>query len=465
MESMSDIIKRISPYYKKKGGPEAQHTIGYDSATETLEPIYFFILDLMRDFGLKTEKLVDNFISSPGSSHFAELGQRGSIMQEQGSKMLANINTILRSVLNLIYDLKDFKMRLEHYNGLKSKDKAIRDSSILALKQIWMDKVDITKGNSSLKAMGMGQAGFVTLIDAFLAINDEKGVDKIDLNDRVKRILKPRILEFNIWLKQSEKELRKRYELEKNYLKSQVSSLKLYSRWAKPYLKSAQQLEQTSIQGDRNPDLIKTFNTILLELTLLGTQKIDIKNEALAGNLPEQFTKDKFLKTIKRGYNVCILVDFYFRGIPQRTGQSQYSFGGKTDVTFKAYVLNDDELKKLNEEISKSDLGDVLGLIEGASGESLELMQKEIDEFLNEKEETENKEKPKEINPFLALIGAYNKKKPKDKKPKKEENKPIEKDSWIEANLIRKLVANKSKGTAFALFDVFKKAHGMESYV
>ena len=464
MESMSEIIQRISPYYKKKGGPEAEHTIGYDSATETLEPIYFFILDLMGDFGLKTEKLVDNFISSPGSSHFAELGQRASIMQEQGTKMLASINAILRSVLNLIYDLKDFKMRLEHYSGLKSKDKSIKNAAILALKQIWMDKVDIAKGNSSLKAMGLGQAGFVTLIDAFLSINNEKDIDKLDLNDRIKRILKPRIMEFNIWSKESEKELRKRYELERNYLKSQVSSLKLYSRWAKPYLKSAQQLEQKSIRGDKNPDLIKTFNSILLELTLLGISKVNIKNEALAGNLPEQFTKDKFLKTVKRGYNVCVLVDFYFRGIPQKTGQSQYSFGGKTEVVFKAYVLNDDELKKLNEEINKSDLGDVLNLIEGASGESLELMQKEVNEFLNEKEEVEKKEKPKEINPFLALIGLYNKKVKKEE-PKKEESKPVEKDSWIEENLIRKLVAKKATETTFALFDIFKKAHDMKSYV
>lgn len=461
MESMGEIIQRISPYYKKKGGPEAEHTIGYDSATETLEPIYFFILDLMGNFGLKTEKLVDNFISAPGSGHFAELGQRATIMQEQGSKMLANVNALLRSVLNLIYDLKDFKMRLEHYNGLKSKDNSTKDAAVLALKQIWMDKVDITKGNSSIKAMALGQSGYVTLIDAFLAVKNEKEVDALDLNDRVKRILRPRIMEFNIWLTQSENELRKRYELERNYLKSQVGSLKLYSRWAKPYLKSAQQLEQTSIRGERNPDLIKTFNSILLELTLLGTSKIDIKTEALAGNLPEQFTKDRFLKTVKRNYHVCILVDFYFRGIPHKVGQSQYSPGGKTEATFRAYVLNDDELKALNKEIDKSDLGDVLKLIEGASGESLELMQKEIDDFLNEKEEKKVKEK--EVNPFLALFGKYEGKSEKEK-PKPKEDKPVEKDSWIEANVIRKLVAGKSSSTAFTLFDVFKKAHGMASY-
>ena len=71
----------------------------------------------------------------------------------------------LRSVLNIIYDLKEFRIRLSHYDDLKTEKK---EAAILALKQIWMDKVDIQKGNSSIKAMALGQAGFQTLIDAFL---------------------------------------------------------------------------------------------------------------------------------------------------------------------------------------------------------------------------------------------------------------------------------------------------------
>jgi len=465
VETISEIINRISPYYKKKGEPEAVHTLIYDSAAEGLEPIYFFILDLMSSMGLKVDKLIDNFTSSPGSGHFSELSHRATIMQQQGSKLLGDINMVLRSVLNLIYDLKDFKIRLEHYEGLKSKDKAIVDAAILSLKQLWMDKVDIVKGNSSMKAMALGQAGFVTLIDAFLAVKDEKDVEKLDLNDRVKRVLKPRIQEFKVWLDQSEKELRKRYELERNYLRSQVNSLKLYSRWAKPYLKAAQELEQKDL--GRSADLVKTFNTIILELTLLGKSKINIKEEALAGDLPEEFTKRKFLKSIKRNYYVCILTDFYFRGIPQKVGQqAHYGFGGKTTVNFKAYVLNDDELKKLDQEIKDSDLGDVLQLIEGATTESLELLQKEIDGFLEEDEEGKKAKISSEANPFLALIGKYEKKGTKTKAKKKGAKlKSVKRDTWLEDKIIRPFVAQKSLTTAFDLFNVYKKAHGMPSYI
>ena len=184
IKSIPEIIEEISPYYKQRAAkkqrgtiksvPESIHTLVYDSNSETLEPVYFFILDLMNDFRLAPEKIIDNFTSTPGSGHFAELGQRATIMQQQATKILGDVNTVLRSVLNIIYDLKEFRIRLESYKGLKSENEQEREASLLSLKQLWMDKVDISKGNSSIKAMGLGQAGFQTLIDAFLVAKDVK---------------------------------------------------------------------------------------------------------------------------------------------------------------------------------------------------------------------------------------------------------------------------------------------------
>jgi len=418
----------------------------------------------MNDFGLNPEKLVDNFSSTPGSGHFAELGQRATIMQQQATKIMGDVNTVLRSILNIIYDLKDFRMRLQHYDGLKSPNNKEKEASVLALKQIWMDKVDITKGNSSIKAMALGQAGFQTLIDAFLIAKNEKDVDKLDLNDRVKRILKPRLQEFNIWLTESERELRKRYQLEKTYLKSQVNSLKLYSRWVKPYLKAASDLEAK--EKKREPALVKVFNTIILELTLFGKNKLDIADEAAKGTLPLEFGKEKFLKGIKRNYYGCILVDFNFRGIPQRISQqSHYAFGGKAKVTFKAYALNDDELKKLEEELKKSEINDVLSLIEGASGASLKELQDDINFFLEEKQPPEEKKKTEDkSNPFLAIIGKYEKPETKTTKKTEEKKTTIKPDNWIEKTYLRPLAAKGIKEKVFDIFDIYKKAHGMASY-
>ncbi|MCA9487603.1 MAG: hypothetical protein KC516_01430 [Nanoarchaeota archaeon] len=463
VKKISDLIEEVSPYYKKKGKPEAQHVLGYDSGSETLEPIYFFILDLMNDFGLSPQKLVDNFSSSPGSGHFSELGGKKSAMQQQGSKLLMDINTVLRSILNIIYDLREFKIRLESYDDLKIPAK--KDAAILSLKQLWMDKVDIEKGNSSIKAMALGQAGFATLIDAFLVAKTTKDVEKIDLNQRVKRILIPRINDFNAWLGQSESELRKRYEIERTYLRSQVNSLKLYSRWARPYLKAAQELEMKD-QG-RNPEMVKVFNTLLLELTLLGKRNLDIKGLSIEESFPKEFSKEKFLNNLKRNYHSCILVDFSYRGIPNKVqGTQHYSFGGKAQVTFKAYALNDDEIKMLEKKLGEDDVESALNLIDGITQESLDQLKEDLDYFLGDEEEAKEERPKDKSNPFLALFGFYNEKPKKETPKEKKEEKPfqVSPDNWYEKTFFRAKSAEDARETMFSIFDVYKKAHGMASF-
>ena len=440
----------------------SEHALFYDSSSETLEPVYFFILDLMNDLDLETEKLIDNFSSSPGSGHFSELGTRATVMQQQGTKILADVNTVLRSVLNIIYDLKEFRVRLQQYDDLETDQK---ESAILALKQVWMDKADITKGNSSIKAMALGQTGFQTLIDAFLFVKNVHDVNKADLNERVKRILRARILEFNTWLEHSGKELRKRYQLEKTYLKTQVNTLKLYSRWAKPYLKAANDLEMKEM--GREPALVKAFNTIILELALLGKKKIDAKEEAISGNLPKHFEKIKV-----KNYYSCVLVNFKFRGIPQKMPQTaHYVFGGRAEVSFKAYVLNEDEIEKLDEELEDSDIGDVLKLIEGTTSESLGQIQEEINFFLKEKDKKEGQEKQKgSSNPFKALIGGYKEKSTKPEIKSKVSVSPstekvvMRSESFAEKEYLRPFAMTKAKELAFELFNVYKKAHNMPYY-
>src|SRR3989344_5027147 len=221
-------IPYISPF-KLAGikNPIEKHYLSYDSSGQNLEPVYFWILDNLyqeyRDMK-KVDKLIDNFVSSPGSGHFSEMGLKATKMQEEEMKMLGAANSVVKSILTLIYDLKEFKIRLDLYEELKSSKSEEKNSAMLSLKQIWMDTVDAKRGNTSIKALTLGgQSYFVTLIDAFMASDSLKVVDKLDLNDRVKRLLQQRVGEFLKWVEESEKELRKRYEIERTYLKSQVT--------------------------------------------------------------------------------------------------------------------------------------------------------------------------------------------------------------------------------------------------
>src|SRR3989344_1588269 len=158
--------------------PIEKHTLVYDSFGESLEPIYFWVLDRMGMLGIKPEKLVDNFVSSPGSGHFSEMGAKATKMQEEAMKMLGAANQVVKSILNIIYDLKEFQLRLDLYDRYKDKSKSdLQRSALLSLKQIWMDTVDTKRGNSAILMLARN-FDYVTLIDAFMSAESIGDVTK-----------------------------------------------------------------------------------------------------------------------------------------------------------------------------------------------------------------------------------------------------------------------------------------------
>ncbi len=455
MSEIDEIISEISPHYKgKKDAPLDFHLV-YDSSTETLEPVYFWLLDFAQKGSYKVEKLVDNFASSPGGGHFSEIGMKKTQMQQEASRVLATINSVLKSVINLIYDLKEFKMRLSHYEAAESKEKSKSEAGMLALKQIWMDKVDIQRGAGSLNAMSSGNLQFVTLRDAFMIVKSVEDVDKLDLNDRVKRVLKPRVQEFFEWIKRSYAELKKRFEIEKTYLKSQVDSLKLQSRWAKPYLKAAEQLAGDDKMSNR-AELVTVFNTVMIEIDLMGAKKYDVSEAIDNKNLPWEFKK--ILKKVRDYYQV-IFIDFVFTGIPNKVGQ-HYAFGGKASVKFRAYSLNEDEVFMLKKKLDDSNLTYSLKLIEGMTEDSISQLQIDIDELIGENEKKKEKEKAKQD--FASFFGLTGKKKESDEDKLERLKKGIKKDSYPE-EYIRNMAEAEAKNFLFNIYDKYKKGHGMAS--
>lgn len=456
---------------------KTKYQLSYNSSMESLEPIYFWILDFMGGPD-KVDKLVDNFSSSPGSGHFSELMGKATRMQEESMKIMQTIGVLVKSVINIVYDLRQFEIRLNDYKAARSDSKSEAEAGMIALKQIWMDNVDIKRGNTSIKALAFSQASFATLIDAFMmakSIDDisnppEKG--GLDLNERVKNILKQRYIEFDKWRELSERELQKRYNIQKSWLKSQVDSLKLYSRWAAPYLRAAEDLRMNSGMNSSSA-LITTFNTILLQLTVMNKNPFKIEDNVVNHVLPRGFDKLDEHGKIRKTFG-CTIVDFRFRGIPQRVDQ-HYGFGGKSDVTFTAYALNSDEIDELKKRLDESDMKEAMRLVEDATQTSLKEIQDDIDYFLmdeDEREKLEKKEKgekeedKEDVNPFSAIINfsaikdMFKGMKSKEEKRKKgEEIKP---DNYAES-VVRKHALAGAMKFAFTVYDVYKKAHGMAS--
>jgi len=470
--NLDDVIKTPFKLVGLKN-PIEQHSATYDTSSQALEQVYYWLHDYLQntkeDYGTVI-KIVDNFLSAPGSAHFSEMGVRATKMQEEGMKILGVANNLIRSILNIIYDLKEFKLRLEIYNDYQNEtDKNKQESAHLSLKQIWLDQVDIKRGNSSIKALAVSGANapnFVMLIDAFMAVNSLEEIKKMDLNDRIKRLLEQRFSEFQRWLEISGKELRKRYEIEKIYLRSQLNSVKLYSRWAKPYLKAAAQLEQ---RATATSSLVSAFSTSLFELTLLGIGEYDPLKDFKKGDLPKIFVGKN-----KRKYAPVVLIELKFRSIPERFQQGGYGFRGKADIKFTSFALNEEERKVLKSQLDWDDFKDVYSLISGATEDSLEQMQSDINEILGEdKKKWEMKKESEETNPFAALFSIvtdlFKKKAGEEKKEELKDGEKLEisaiaKDSEME-KVMRSQAGIESRRRCRKFYDSFKKTNNSPAFI
>jgi len=443
-----------------------EHRLVYDSSLEGLEPVYFWIIDFLADrTGEKVEKLIDNFVSSPGSGQFSELMGKATRMQEEAMKIMQTIGILIKSIINIIYDLKEFEIRLHHYKTAESKNKDEKEAGILALKQVWLDNVDIKKGVGSINALTRGDLNFVTLRDAFFVVNSLDKIDKLDLNDRVKRLLKPRLSEFLEWQKRSYSELKKRYGIEKTYLKSQLASLKLYTKWAQPYLRAAAQLEQRNLKG--NSGLVNAFNTVILELVLLNKKKIKPKDQVYGREkkLPYNFANINF----KRDYYSCVFLDFAFRSYPAQAARGGYNYSGRVEVNMRSYALNSEELKMLEAKLDESSFNESLKLASGMTEDTLEELKEDIEYFLKEDDEkTEEKKQSDDVNPFMALLGFYDKSgKRKENKTNKEKKKgakiDIKPDNFYES-VLRNMAQEQARDLCWDIFDKFKKSKGWPAH-
>ena len=467
MADIRGVIESVIPKQGKLewGKPISSYKLTFDSQQAKLEPIYYWILDFINDMGWKTEKITDNFMSSPGSGHFFEMGGKETQMQKQAMETLGLLNTVIKSVLNLIYDLKEFKIRLEHYEDYNSEDKNKRYQGRLSLKQIWMDNVDMKKGNGSINVLS-SQAGFVTLRDLFFTINNPEELKNTEIvNEQTKRILAPRLSEFWKWADYSHKELKKRMSIEKSYLKSQIETIKLYSAWMRPYLKAAEQLRQKGFDNDAA--LVNAFSTTMFELTLLSTKDIGSTKDIENGE--ERFGDYE----LKRKYHPVLIVGLKYRGrVSQRVtqrGDYDFAMGGRVDMTFDSYSLNEDELRIVKDKFSNEDIGDSISLSGDVAAEALKDLKEDLDYFLKDDKGDEKKEKAEkkrnDINPFEVLFRGFKKK--KKKKEKEEERKimdmkDIKRDNFVE-KVVRAEASEEASDALYAVYDIYKKAHGMAS--
>lgn len=452
-----------------KGDSIAEYELVYDSFGEALEPIYYWILDFLKDpsFGLGYEvsKAEDYFAASEASSFYGEMGARRGAMEKRAGELLISINAVVKSIINLIYDLREFDLRLELYDKITSSRDEERGIADQALKTIWLTEVDIKKGAASINAM-VQNLNFVMLRDAFVALEIPKGKDanetakkavalvkKMDIPDQVKRVLEPRINEYIRWVDLSSRELKKRYNIEKAYLKSQYGALKLYTRWVKPYLVATNKLLPPDIRPEARAEMVVPFNVAHTYLEVFGKKEMS----KIAG-------KELPIEKDDTPYS-CLEVALSFRSSPTATERGQYIQRGKATIKFKSYVLS----KKDLEDLEKAKEDEVLQFVDAMTAETIKAMKYDLDEYLEEKKEEKKPEKKEFEWPLTKEIKeikeGYEKIKGHAKKVSKAMEKitkiPVKSQQKWNIQRLQKSANEKAKKDCFKIYDIYKKTHGM----
>ncbi len=446
----------------------AKYKVSIEDFSASLEPYYFWLLDFIPKFGYKMEKVDENMMATVTSAFFGEMAQRRMNFEKRGMEILGTINAIVKSIINLLYDLKELDRRLKIIEDLHSNDKATAEAADLALKRVFLDEVDVAKGNASINQMSY-KLEFVTLRDAFMAAKKPEDIDKMDLNDRVKRIAKSRLEEYLKWREQYEKDLKQRKKIELAYLKSQVESLKLYSMWAGPYLKAAQMIGFKEV-SPTDPTLVHAFDQTKIQLKIRGTKKVwyyqvekRYSGFSVKPKAPPQLKGEAKKKWEEKNLGpaaICMVeVDFTYTTKPVMVGQRGggiYRFIGGLDITFKGYAFTEEDYEKLK---LKED-EEALRFIEGLTTESLGALREDLEKYLsefegkkvkinlpNEKSKKKGSQRPKSfVSEIIQSIGG------KKKGPTGKEKVALE--------LARSTVAE----DLYTIWDIFKGAHGMKSY-
>lgn len=457
--------------------PAKRLLLEYEDFGTSMESVYFWFLNFLRqDLGYpQVDKIYDSFSASENSALWGSMAQRAAIQQDRASQFLRGISELVRTLFQLVRELRVIDERLEPY-----KDWRKHKSADVTLKGVFASLVEQGANNPDSIYSLARNLNMTVLPDLFFnthvydlhKIDDEidKGSMK-EFNKVVKTVLKRKLYQYINWKEKTEKELYSRRKFQLQYLRQHWATIQLYMSWIKPYLKTVRRLGAGNKFAD-SADLIGAFDTSRLDIEILAKKKT------------------------KNGYYQVILANFVYRTKPilqYRHEIQQQSVGhlGNVSVNLRSYGWHEDEIAKYKELRAEEDM-DLLGLVDDKVNSAMEALGDEFKAYLKEaddpqgkaeeEEKTKTEEKSKKtaqqiyneqnkfakfglLEPFLLMgdgfvdlfksifIPTASMKKKSD-----EENKGLYDSS------LSKAASKGASAEVWVLYEIYKKSHGMLSW-
>ncbi|MBT4539239.1 hypothetical protein HOC32_03050 [Candidatus Woesearchaeota archaeon] len=461
-DAEEESIEILSGQYGKTGFPKAikNYKLVWEVYDLSLEEVYFWIIDMLKDGFPVVEKLEDSFAAAENSAFFGASQQRLGAQQDRATNYLAQSGKMIKELFQMVRELRILDERLGYYNGaIKQLEKPINQrgkSDEITLKGIFIDLVQGGAKNAA-SIFGMAQQlEFITLPDLFFdappfATTEElenyiKGMAS-NFNDAVLRVLQRHLHQFKEWKKHTHNEHTNRKKFMLQYLYQHFEIVKMYLNWVKPYLRHVSKLTLKE-RNMTSADIVSAFEGSMLDIEVL------FRNPTSVG---------------KTAVSSCILATFQYRTRPElKVVQDGYQRGpvhiGQVEVSFRAYTWTNEEVagyKKLKEKETLQLFGKVSSAVE----EAMNSLGSELDEYLEEakgtKKDSETDEEKVDQRTFMEkFLGDFYRAPQKRKKPKHKDRKE-EKERDEKIAKLKKGLANNAKFHAWLTFNTFKKAHGM----
>ncbi len=455
--------------------PESRYRMLLQAPNQNLEEIYYWFLNFARiDLGFsQVEKIYDVFTASESSALWGNIGQRQSIQQDRAAQHLRGISELVRTLFQIVRELRILDERLEPYARWKTSK-----SADITLKGLYANLVEQGGQNPDSIYSLASKIGFTVLPDLFFNTH-VYSLDEIDsaidsgtakeFNNVVKTVLKRKLFGYINWKEKTEREFKARRKFQLHYLRQHWNTIQLYMSWVKPYLRASKRMAGRESHMN-SPDIIGAFDTT----------RIDI--EVLAKKPYKKF----------KNYYQCVMMTFSYKSQPMMSykpemQQQAVAHIGSCEVTLRAYGWHKKDIEAYKKLRRQEDL-ELLKLADEQVAGAFEALKDELEKYLQESENldptlAEERAKEESIKNYEAAKELYDERKKKsfigaiepftsifggvaelgksffpNKGIEPEKPKDYEAEEQVDPKI--KEAAGKSVlGIMYAMYNVYKKAH------
>ena len=409
------------------------------------QPEYYSVTQMFAALGYRSLKTAETIDPSAVSGLMNMVFEKRKNLQDRVMQLLGNINTVLKSIIAIIYELKELDRNLYLYRELKDNDKEKAEAAELALKRVFLDNVDSRKGGASLSSLsrsptqGQGGPGFIDIMSVFYQVKSLKDIQNIERNEQYKNILKNRYIEYEKWKEINGNDLKNRKSLLLQYLKSQMGSFNLYVDWCSTDLSLLSRMgldtakkADAYLRGSGKPDI---FENEVFKVTVVGYRpvyageydveyarlfkskgpEIIIKAEpkSIAGNLISRGYEEhnrSFIYNRLKKYGPLVIaaikIQMDFKEKPSKE-QIQPPYEGTLYFRGYPYCFTPEEFYLYKGAQAAKIQKTVFASVDQVVFNSLNVIKEDLDKYVKEADEEEKKNKEKKPQKEYAFMDIY----------------------------------------------------------